>query len=80
MTFLDWIGVPENVALAKKAAQSVVETAIASALGNLELDLQPRILDPIAGTMDRFVTHTLEQLDKFVDKQLAKLKNVRVSY
>jgi hypothetical protein len=59
---------------AKKAAQDITETAVASLFGNLELALQPKILDPIAKTLDGFVDRTLAKLDKFIDQQLKKVR------
>lgn len=72
MDFLDWIGVPENIEKIRQAGISIVESGVSSALGKLEMDLQPRILDPIAATVRGLVDYTCGKLDETIDKQIKK--------
>ena len=72
MDFLDWIGVPENIPKIRQAEILIVKSGVSSALGKLELDLQPRILDPMAATMRGLVDYTCGKLDETIDKQIRK--------
>lgn len=67
----DWLNIPENIELLRKAGVSVSEVAIAQALGHFENDLQPKILDPLAATIRR-------ELDGWVDRTIEKLKKLRI--
>lgn len=60
---------------AKKAAQQVVESAMASFNGNVEQSTVPFVIKSLDGFIDR----TILELDRFVDSQLAKIRKLRVT-
>jgi hypothetical protein len=70
----DWLDIPGNIEKVRQAGVSIAEAATTSALGKLEMDLPTKILGPVKTAMHDIVADALAQADKWVDKQLKKVR------
>jgi hypothetical protein len=82
-SMIELLGSQQAVDEAKKAAQDVVEVAIAHALGAIELDEDTKLLPPVKRMIGQAVDENLpkirKMLDQFVDDTLLKLDGISLS-
>ena len=81
-SLIELLGSQKAVDEAKEAARTVLQSAIASAFGNLEIE-EPKLLAPVRKMADDWIDATLPKLrtllDKWVDDTILKVTKLKVT-